>query len=154
MRSEIVACALAMGMLMTVSVFAQGPNTNPHRASQAASNPQLATEINRLFNADLKDAVPSDKVHARVRQIFVKQGVPTNEMVGKETTEEYVVLLSGEPLSFVRTVLPRVRRAADAGTNRHAKHLGSTRTQKSNAPVLPVPSRGRARQYGSCALEK
>ncbi len=52
---------------------------------------------------------------ARVRQILAEHGVPTDEMVGEEAAEEYVVLLSGQPLTFVERVLPRLKQAVDAG---------------------------------------
>jgi len=82
---------------------------------QAASNHQLAAEIDKLFTADIKDETPSHVIHARVCQIFAEHGVPTDEMVGEQAAEEYAILLSGEPLTFVKTVLPQLRRAADAG---------------------------------------
>jgi Family of unknown function (DUF6624) len=115
MRSEIAVSALAITMLMTVRAFPPGPQAKPQRGSPSASDPRLAAEINRLFNGDLKGALPSDKVHSRVRLILAEHGVPTNETVGEEASEEYVVLLSGESLSFVETVLPRVRLAAEDG---------------------------------------
>jgi hypothetical protein len=76
MRSGIAASALAIAMLMTVRAFAHGPETKPQKGSQSASNPQLAAEINRLFNGDLKDALPNDQVHSRVRLILAEHGVP------------------------------------------------------------------------------
>jgi len=82
---------------------------------QTASNHQLAAEIDKLFTADIKNETPSHVIHARVRQIFAEHGVPTDEMVGEEAAEEYVMLLSGEPLTFVKTALPQLKRAADAG---------------------------------------
>lgn len=82
---------------------------------QATSGQQLAAEIDNLFTADIKDETPSHTLHARVRQIFAEHGVPTDEMVGEQAAEEYVILLSGQPLTFVETVLPQLKRAADAG---------------------------------------
>ncbi len=40
MRLKIAACALAMGMLTAVSVFAQDPSTKPDNASQTAPTAQ------------------------------------------------------------------------------------------------------------------
>jgi len=40
MRSEIAACALAVRMLIAVSVFAQDPSTKPDNASQTAPTSQ------------------------------------------------------------------------------------------------------------------
>ncbi|HEV2183528.1 MAG TPA: DUF6624 domain-containing protein [Candidatus Acidoferrales bacterium] len=82
---------------------------------QATLNHQLAAEIDSLFTADIKDETRSHVTHARVRQIFAKYGVPSTEMVGKQASEEYVVLLSGQPLDFVEKVLPQLKQAAAAG---------------------------------------
>jgi periplasmic protein TonB len=40
MRSEIAACALAIGLLIAVSLFAQVPSTKPDNTSQAAPTTQ------------------------------------------------------------------------------------------------------------------
>lgn len=82
---------------------------------QAQSNRQLATEIDRLFSADINDQTPSNVVRAPVRQIFDKYGVPSTEMVGEQASEEYIVLLSGQPLDFIEKVLPQLKQAAAAG---------------------------------------
>ena len=82
---------------------------------KAPSNRRLGAEIDKLFSTDIKDETPSHVIHARIRQIFAEHGVPTDEMVGEEAAEEYVMLLSGEPLTFVETALPQLKRVADAG---------------------------------------
>jgi hypothetical protein len=79
------------------------------------ANRRLAAEIDNLFATDIKAEGPSDAQHARVRRILSEDGVPSDEMVGEEAAQEYVVLLGGEPLSFVESVLPQVKRAAAAG---------------------------------------
>jgi hypothetical protein len=85
------------------------------QSRQAPSNRQLAAEIDRLFALDIKDETPSSALHARVRQIFTEDGIPSDETVGKEAAEEYVILLSGEPLTFVEKVLPQLQQAAADG---------------------------------------
>ncbi|MGB6821534.1 MAG: hypothetical protein WBE21_05615, partial [Candidatus Acidiferrales bacterium] len=82
---------------------------------QAPSNQRLAVEIDKLFIADIKDETPSHALHARVREIFAEYNVPSNEMVGEEAAEEYVTLVSGEPLDFIEKVLPQLKQAAAAG---------------------------------------
>ncbi len=52
---------------------------------------------------------------ARIREIFVEHGVPTDEIVGDAAAEEFVVMLSGEPEAFLERVLPRIKEASDAG---------------------------------------
>jgi len=82
---------------------------------KAPSNRRLGAEIDKLFSADIKDETPSHVIHARARQIFAEHGVPTDEMVGEEAAEEYVMFLSGEPLTFIETALPQLKQAAAAG---------------------------------------
>lgn len=47
MRSKIAACAVAMGMLIAVSVFAQDPSSKPDKASQTAPTAQ-AQQTHRI----------------------------------------------------------------------------------------------------------
>ncbi len=82
---------------------------------QAALNQKLASEIDELFIKDIKAQTPDAATHARVRQILAKYGVPSNALVGSESVAEYLVLLSGEPLPFLETVLPKLKQAADGG---------------------------------------
>jgi Family of unknown function (DUF6624) len=110
------------------------------------SNPHLAAETHKLLVAAIKDETPSHALHARVRQIFVEYGLPSNEMVGEEAAEEYVILLSGEPLEFVEKVLPQIKQAADAGKvseNSYIYLLAQLRQKKirekfSGAPANPA----------------
>lgn len=77
-------------------------------------NRDLAREIDELFVAEVKGKTPTRAVHARVRKIYAEYGLPSSEMVGQEAVQEYVVLLSHEPLNFLETLLPQVKRAVNA----------------------------------------
>jgi hypothetical protein len=101
LRSLAVAFLLEVGALAALG----GP---------AATHPELATEIDALFTADLKSGATETR-RARVRRIFAEHGVPTDEMVGESAAEEYLVMLSGEPGAFLERVLPRLKRATDGG---------------------------------------
>lgn len=107
------ACVSAVALLGIALLSAAFPRAQPRK--YAAPNPRLAAEIDGLFNDDINDAIPSHAVHARVRQILAEHGLPTNKIVGNQAAEEYMALLSGEPMSFLETVLPLVKQAADAG---------------------------------------
>lgn len=102
-----------LAVLAVASLMGASRPSRPPK--QATSNSKLATEINELFMADIRDTMPSHVVDARVRQILAERGLPTNPTVGEEASEQYIILLSGQPLTFVEKVLPQVRRAADAG---------------------------------------
>lgn len=88
--------------------------TAPAQKKQAA-NQKLAAEIDDLLLKDIRAQTPNAAIHARVREIFAEHGVPSDELVGNEAAEEYVALLSGEPLPFLQTVLPKIKQAAEAG---------------------------------------
>lgn len=96
-------------------VFLSVPLRLSGQPMHAASNRRLAAEIDKLFIVDIKDETPSHTLDARVREIFVEYGVPSNEMVGEEAAEEYVTLVSGEPQDFIEKVLPQLKQAAAAG---------------------------------------
>lgn len=101
-------CLLALAFVsLALTVLAQ--------QKHSASNPRLAAEIDRLFASDIKAEKTDAALHTRVRTIFAEYGLPSNEMVGEEAAEEYVTLLSGEPLDFIEKVLPKIKQAADAG---------------------------------------
>lgn len=129
--------------LLVVTLLSAHPR--PPRQKQAQS-PQLAEEINRLFNADLENAMPSRAEHAQVRKIFDDHGLPTNEMVGEEPAEEFVLLLSGEPVDFIESVLPRLKDAADTGKLSENSYsylrvqvrLKKIRSKYSGAPANPA----------------
>lgn len=76
-------------------------------------NPNLASKIDKLFTSAIRSETSGDALDTRVRQVFVEYGIPTNELVGEECAEEWVVLVSGQPLTFVEAVLPALKRAAD-----------------------------------------
>lgn len=108
------ALALLACGITVLAVTLSGAQPRPPHQKQPQS-PQLAAEINRLFSADLQDTMPSRAEHAQVRKIFDDHGLPTNEMVGEESAEKFLVLLSGEPLNFMETVLPQLKEATDTG---------------------------------------
>jgi len=112
--SEARETARWLGSLLTVA-FLSCALSVLGQANQRPTNHKLATEIDKLFAADINDETPSHALHARVRQIFAESGIPSDETVGKEAAEEYVILLSGEPRDFIEKVLPQLKKAADAG---------------------------------------
>jgi hypothetical protein len=96
-------------------IFLSVPSLLSGQSNDAPSNHELATEIDQLFSAAVNNETPSSALHARVRQIFTEYGIPSDETVGKEAAEEYVILLSGEPLTFIEKVLPQLKQAAAEG---------------------------------------
>ena len=102
-----------LGLLVLAFLLVALPLSGQRK--QAPSNRRLAAEIDKLFATHINEEEPSNTEQARLRAIFATYGVPSNEMVGEEAAEEYIILLSGEPLTFVETVLPQFERAAGAG---------------------------------------
>jgi hypothetical protein len=112
--SEVRVTARWLAGLLTLA-FLSGTLSVLGQGSQTPPNHKLATEIDKLFAAGINDETPNHALHARIRQIFAESGIPSDETVGKEAAEEYVTLLSGEPLEFVEKVLLRLKKAADGG---------------------------------------
>jgi hypothetical protein len=106
-RSRHVARLVALAFLPILPAFGQ--------QNAIAIDHQLAAQIDELFVESAKGDTSGAAIDLRVRQIFSEHGVVTDKLVGEEVGEEYVFLLSHEPLSFVEQVLPILKRAADAG---------------------------------------
>jgi hypothetical protein len=74
MRSEIAACALAMGMLTAVSVFAQDPSTKPDNVK-----PYFKWTVIQLIRHLLRIVPPTRKADKLLRDAEALQnGTPAN----------------------------------------------------------------------------
>jgi hypothetical protein len=100
---------LLLFVLMGVRLSSSG------QGKQVELHPQLAAEIETLFATEFKETGSSGVVTSRVRQIYAEYGILSEETVGEEAAAEYIVLVSGQPLTFLEAALPLVKRAA---TNR------------------------------------
>jgi hypothetical protein len=89
--------------------------SSSEQREQAPLHRRLAAEIETLFATEFKETGSSGVVTSRVRQIYAEYGIPSEETVGEEAAAEYIVLVSGQPLTFIEEALPRVKRAAADG---------------------------------------